>query len=61
MRPIGYAPDVTMLYWIEMDVIDMAFVIRPVSNGMFPVSPLPDALFTLADLTWRPGLGVKAS
>ncbi len=61
VRPIGDTRDVAMLHRIEMDVIDMAFVICLISNGMLPVTPLPNTLFPLADLTWRPGLGVKAS
>jgi hypothetical protein len=61
MRPIGYARDVAMLHGVEMNVIDMAFEICLISNGMLPIASLPNAFFPLADFTCRTRLRIEAS
>jgi len=43
----------SMLHGIEVDVIDMARKIGIISNGVLPIAPLPDSLFTLQDLARR--------
>jgi hypothetical protein len=50
MRPIGYARDVPMLHWIEMNVVDMALKIGVIANRMLPISTLPNTLLSLVDL-----------
>ena len=47
MRPIGYARDVSVLHRIEMNVVDMAFKIRVITNRVLPIATLPDALLPL--------------
>jgi hypothetical protein len=53
MRPIDDAGNTSMLHRIEMNVVDMALKIRVVADGVFPITPLPDALLSLADFTRR--------
>jgi len=61
MRPIGYARDVAMLHWIEMNVIDMPFEICLVSDGMLPIASLPNAFLSLTDLACGTRLRIDAS
>jgi hypothetical protein len=51
MRPIRNPRDVSMLYRIEMNVIDVTFKIRVVTNGVLPVAALPDAFFSFRNFT----------
>ena len=57
VRPIGSTRDMSMLYRIEVNVIDMTGKIFIAANGMFPIPPLPDSLFSLGNFTRRPQRG----
>ena len=46
--PIGYASDITMFYWIVMNIVCMSNEIGFVSNFMFPKSALPNATLMFA-------------
>ncbi len=50
MRPIGDAGDVPVLHRVEMNVIDMALEIRVISDRVFPIAALPNALFPFGNL-----------
>jgi hypothetical protein len=47
VRPVRDATDVPVLHGIEMDVVDVPIEVGVISNGMLPVSTLPDALLAL--------------
>src|SRR4051794_24737912 len=53
MRPVAYTRNVSVLYRIEMNVIDVAFKISLIANGMFPISSLPYPLFPLGCFALR--------
>ncbi len=53
MRPVLHAIDVTMLDRIEMDVVNMANEVALVSQGMFPVAPLPNTPLTFGNTACR--------
>jgi hypothetical protein len=59
VRPIGDAPDIAMLYRIEVKVVHVPRKIALVAQRMFPVAPLPDAAlaFGRAVAEIRPPLG----
>jgi len=61
VRPVGYARDVTMFHWIEMNVIDMALEICLISDGMLPIASLPNAFLSLTDLACGTRLRIEAS
>lgn len=42
IRPIGAPRHMSMLHWIEMDVIEMVLKIRFVANNVLPETTLPD-------------------
>ena len=50
VRPIGYARDVAVFHWIEMNIVDMPLEILIVANSVLPVSALPNAFFSFGDL-----------
>ena len=41
MRPIANSSDKVVLYWIEMDIVDVSFEIFLVSDGVLPELALP--------------------
>ena len=51
VRPLRDAADMTMLHWVEMDVVEMAIEICLVSNGVLPIPALPNAFLALCELT----------
>ena len=51
--PIGYTIYVPVLNGIEMNVIDVSYEIIFITNGMFPESTLPNALFSFGTFTRR--------
>ena len=51
MRPIPDPSYKPVLYWIDMDVIDMTCEVVFIANRMLPVSALPDAALSLGDAT----------
>ena len=57
VRPIGSTRDVSMLYRVEVNVVDMTSKIFVAANGVFPISALPDSFFSLGYLTRRPQRG----
>jgi hypothetical protein len=46
MGPIRDAPDVSVLYRVKVDVIDMATEIGVIATGVLPVTALPDTLIS---------------
>ena len=46
MRPIRDAPNVSMPYRIEMNVVDVALEVRLIANGVLPIAALPNALLS---------------
>src|SRR5256885_17082196 len=61
VRPIGDPSDVTVLHWIEMDVIDVPREIRFIANGVLPIATLPDAFLALGNFAFRPRLRFKTA
>ncbi|MFY9684807.1 MAG: hypothetical protein WAJ88_03320 [Pseudolabrys sp.] len=56
VRPIANAADEVVFDRIEMDVADMPLQIANIANNVLPITPLPDALFSLpffAQRKWR--------
>jgi len=45
--PVCNAPDVSVLYRVEVDIIDMALEVGVVANCMLPITSLPYAFFAL--------------
>jgi hypothetical protein len=46
IRPICRGIDVAMLYWIVMNVFDVAVNIFMILNQVLPITPLPYGSFT---------------
>jgi hypothetical protein len=59
--PVRYARDVSMLHWIEMNVVDVALKIRVIANCVLPIAALPNAFFTFAYFACGSCPWVKAS
>ena len=43
MRPVDDPADMTMLHWIEVNIVDVPFEIGVVADRMFPIAALPHA------------------
>ena len=54
MRPIAGTADESMLYGIEMNVINVPLKVGIIANRMLPIAPLPQASLTLGELARRP-------
>jgi hypothetical protein len=50
VRPVGHTGDISMLHRVEMNIVDMPFEVALITNSVFPIPALPDALFALRDL-----------
>jgi hypothetical protein len=47
VRPVQHTSYVAVLYRIEVNVVDVAFKIGIIANGMLPISPLPKRQFSV--------------
>jgi hypothetical protein len=54
MWPVAHAGCISVLYWIEMNVIDMAREVSVVADGMLPIATLPNSLVAFRDLAGAP-------
>ena len=61
MRPIDHARNMSMLYRIEVNVIDMPIEIGFVADGMLPITALPDSFLSFADFAGRARSRIKTS
>jgi len=61
VRPIDDPADMTVLHWIEVNVVDVPLEIGIISNRMFPITALPDAFFSLRNLAFRSWLGFETA
>ena len=52
MRPIGGVFDVAVFNGIVMNVFDVMEQVFIISDGVFPISPLPNTSFSFSEPAW---------
>jgi hypothetical protein len=57
--PVRNSLNMSMLYGIEVDVVDMAREISVIADRVLPIATLPDAFFSLRRLALRARDGLK--
>ena len=51
----------SMLHWIEMNIINMPLQIGVVANRVLPVTPLPNSFLPFDNFAWRSRSVLKAA
>src|SRR6187431_2576526 len=61
MGPIRNPRHISMLDWIDMNVVDVAGQIVLIADRVLPIAPLPDAALTFGSATGRNSLTCKVA